>query len=126
MQIEHFAFQSMDPVAMAAWYVEHLGMRVVKALGAPTHTHFLEGSDGTVQIEFYRNENAPLPDYPRQDPLVVHLAFVSDDPATDADRLIAAGAFLQSKATTTPAGDTLVMLRDPWGFPIQLCRRSKR
>lgn len=124
MKIEHFAFQSSDPVAMAAWYVQHLGMRVVKAIGAPTHTHFLEAEDGAVQIEFYRNETAPIPDYPNQDPLLIHLAFVSADPVADAERLKAAGATHQSGPTVTAAGDELIMLRDPWGFPIQLCKRS--
>lgn len=124
MKIEHIGYQAPDPVAMAAWYVEHLGMRVLKAGGAPTFTHFLEDSEGSIQIEIYRNEIAPIPDYPKQDPLVIHLGFVSEDPEADAKRLIAAGATHQSGPTTTAAGDTLVMLRDPWGFPVQLCNRA--
>lgn len=125
MKIEHFAIQVPDPVAFAAWYTEHLDMRILRSGGAPTHTHFLADSDGTSVLEIYRNEDAPLPDYPRQDPLVVHLAFVSEDPAADRERLLAAGAVHHAGPTTTPAGDTLVMLRDPWGFPIQLCRRQQ-
>lgn len=124
MKIEHFAFQTIEPLAMAEWYVGHLGMRVLKSVGAPTHTHFLEDSAGSVQIEIYRNEKAPVPDYPNQDPLVIHLGFVSEDPEADAERLIAAGATHQSGPTTTAAGDTLLMLRDPWGFAIQLCQRA--
>jgi len=125
MKIEHFAFQSSDPVGMAAWYVEHLGMRVIKSSGEPTYTHFMDAGDGGVQIEFYRNENAPIPDYANQDPLVAHLAFVSADPEADAAPLIEAGATLQSGPLTTAAGDVLVMLRDPWGFPVQLCKRAQ-
>jgi len=124
MKIEHFAFQSPEPVAMAAWYVQHLGMRIVKAGGAPTHTHFLETADGAVQIEFYRNESAPIPDYPSQDPLVMHLAFVSEDPEADAGRLIEAGATPVSGPTTTDSGDRLMMVRDPWGVALQMCRRA--
>jgi hypothetical protein len=26
---------------------------------------------------------------------------------------------------TTAAGDNLIMMRDPFGFPIQLCKRAK-
>ncbi len=124
MKIEHFAFQAPDPVAFAAWYCEHLGMKVLRSVGAPTFTHFLGASDDAVLIEIYRNTNAPIPDYPNQDPLVIHLAFVSTDPNADAARLTAAGATIQAPATTTPAGDTLIMLRDPWGFAIQLCQRK--
>lgn len=126
MKIEHFAFQAIDPVAMASWYVKHLGMRVVKSTGEPTYTHFLESCDGAVQIEFYHNLSAPLPDYANQDPLVIHLAFVSANPRLDAERLEASGARRHSGPTLTPSGDELVMLRDPWGFPIQLCKRAKQ
>lgn len=124
MKIEHVAWQSPDPTAMADWYVRHLGMRVVRASGPPTHTHFLEASDGAVQIEFYRNEDAPIPDYPNQDPLLLHLAFVSEDPAADAKRLLEAGATLVSGPEETPSGDLLAMLRDPWGVPLQFCKRK--
>ena len=34
MDIEHFALNVPDPVAAAAWYVEHLGMRVQRSLAA--------------------------------------------------------------------------------------------
>jgi hypothetical protein len=27
--------------------------------------------------------------------------------------------------TTTPAGDSLVMLRDPWGIALQLVKRAQ-
>jgi glyoxylase I family protein len=125
MKIEHFAFQVPDPVAFAAWYGEHLGMKTLRAGGAPTFTHFLASENDAALLEVYRNENAPIPDYPRQDPLVVHLAFASQDPAPDTERLIRAGATLQTGLSTTAAGDTLVMLRDPWGFPVQLCKRAR-
>jgi glyoxylase I family protein len=125
MKIEHFAFQVPDPAAFAAWYGGHLGLQTLRAGGAPTHTHFLAASDGAAVIEIYRNETAPIPDYAQQDPLVVHLAFVSADPEADQARLIAAGATPQAGPVTTAAGDTLVMLRDPWGFPLQLCRRAQ-
>lgn len=125
MKIEHFAFQVPEPVAFAEWYCEHLGMKTVRSTGAPTFTHFLAASDGAVLIEIYRNDKAPVPDYPAQDPLVIHLAFASDDPEADRDRLLKVGASHESGPTTTAAGDTLVMLRDPWGFPIQLCQRAE-
>ena len=125
MRIEHIAFQVPEPRAFAAWYVTHLGMRIVRSTGAPTHTHFLGTAAGAVLIEVYHNPAAGVPDYPQQDPLVLHLAFVSDDPRADMDRLVAAGATRQSGPDVTPGGDTLVMLRDPWGVPVQLCRRAK-
>jgi hypothetical protein len=52
------------------------------------------------------------------------VAFVCDDPGGTAQRLIRAGAMLVSGPEIKPNGDELVMLRDPWGLPIQLCRRA--
>ena len=39
-------------------------------------------------------------------------------------RLIEAGATQHAPIENTPAGDTLVFLRDPWGMAIQLCQRK--
>jgi catechol 2,3-dioxygenase-like lactoylglutathione lyase family enzyme len=125
MRIEHLAFQVPDPQAFAAWYGQHLGTIVRRSTGALSHTHFLAASDGAVLLEIRRNESAPVPDYAAQDPLVLHLAFVSDDPRADAARLVEAGARMVSGPTTTEAGDVLCMLRDPWGLPIQLCQRRE-
>jgi uncharacterized glyoxalase superfamily protein PhnB len=59
------------------------------------------------------------------DPSLVHLAFVSPDPQADRDRLVAAGASIVEALLQTPAGDELVMLRDPWGLALQLVKRAK-
>ncbi len=124
MKIEHFALQVADPVAMAQWYVKYLGFSIARSGGEPTHARFLLESAGSVMIEIYRNPTAPVPDYRPMNPLLLHLAFVSNDPAEDRDRLVTAGATVAEDLTTTPAGDALVMLRDPWGVALQLVRRK--
>jgi uncharacterized glyoxalase superfamily protein PhnB len=124
MRIEHFAYQTNDPVAAAQWYSAHLGCLVRRASGPPTHTYFLADSAGNVMIEFYNHPRVETPDYRNMDPLLVHLAFCSEDPAADRDRLVRAGATVVDDLVTTPLGDALVMLRDPWGFAIQLVRRA--
>ena len=35
MKLEHIAINVPDPVAMAAWYVEHMDMKVVIATDSP-------------------------------------------------------------------------------------------
>ena len=124
MTIEHFAFQVPDPAAAASWYVEHLGMSVARSVEEPAPTRFLADRAGRVMIEIYRNPSAPLPDYEAMDPLVMHLAFSCDDVDAERDRLVDAGARVARDAETTPHGDRVAMLRDPWGVPIQLCRRA--
>jgi glyoxylase I family protein len=124
MKIEHVAYMYPRPAETAAWYVEHLGFKVVRKMDAQPFMHFIADSTGKVMIEIYNNPVAKILDYANMPALQLHLAFVSADPKADRDRLIKAGATLLDDLVTTPAGDELIMLRDPWGFAIQLCKRA--
>jgi catechol 2,3-dioxygenase-like lactoylglutathione lyase family enzyme len=124
MKIEHFALQVPDPIAMADWYVKHLGCSLARSVGAPAFTRFLKDSSGSVLVELYRHPKVGVPDYAAMDPLLLHFAFVSENPAVDRDRLIAAGARLVEDLAATPLGDQLVMLRDPWNIALQLVQRA--
>jgi catechol 2,3-dioxygenase-like lactoylglutathione lyase family enzyme len=125
MQIEHVAVNLPDPQAAAAWYVEHLGMKVLRAQDEPPYMTFIADSDGKGVLEIYRNEEATIPDYPNQSPLVVHIAFLADtDLEAIRERLSAAGATVAEDIRPTPAGDHLLMMRDPWGLAIQFVRRA--
>jgi catechol 2,3-dioxygenase-like lactoylglutathione lyase family enzyme len=124
MKIEHVALQVPDPVAMADWYVQHLGCSIARSGPEPASVRFVRDDSGRSMIEIYRDPRAPIPDYTSQDPLLVHVAFVSADLPADRDRLVAAGASIAIDIATTPAGDELLMLRDPWGIPLQLVRRA--
>ncbi len=122
LPFEHVALNVSEPVAMAAWYVEHLGMRVVRHGGPPVHMHFLADAGGRAMIELYANTAAPTDLYRDLHPSQLHIAFTSADPDADADRLVAAGATLVEHLHN-PDGSHLTMLRDPWGLAIQLARR---
>lgn len=124
MKIEHVAFNVEDPLAMGRWYVEHLGLKVKRRTVEPPYAHFLADDGETVMIEIYGNSNAPVPDYRQGHPLSLHLALVSEDVKADVQRLVAAGATLVGEIDVTPQGDELAMLRDPWGFAVQLVKRS--
>ena len=110
---------------MAEWYVKHLGFSIARKGGEPSHARFLADSSGSVMLEIYRNPAASVPDYRKADPLLMHVAYSSDNPAAERDRLVRAGAEVVDELTTTPSGDDIVMLRDPWGVPIQLVKRAK-
>jgi catechol 2,3-dioxygenase-like lactoylglutathione lyase family enzyme len=125
MRIEHVALQVSDPAAIAQWYVEHLGCSVARSAPDAPFVHFLKDGAGASMLELYRSPKAPVPDYAGMDPSLVHLAFVSPDPQADRDRLVAAGASIVEALLQTPAGDELVMLRDPWGLALQLVKRAK-
>jgi len=124
MRIEHVAFNISDPTAAADWYTKHLGMRVVRSFGPPNHAYFIADSSGQTMIEIYCNPKAVVPYYGALDPLVMHLAFVVDDVRSTSDRLLKAGAIAVGRITIADNGDHFAMLRDPWGFPIQLVKRA--
>lgn len=110
---------------MAEWYLKHLGFSIARKGGEPSHARFLADAGGSVMLEIYRNPAVGVPDYKSVDPLFMHVAYISDNPTADRDRLVHGGAVLVDDLTTTPAGDAIVMLRDPWGIPIQLVKRAK-
>ncbi len=124
MKIEHFAFNVKDPVAIADWYVENLGLEIVRKMDQAPYTHFIGDKSGQVMIEIYNNPVDKVPDYENMDPLLLHLAFVSENPQKDKERLEGAGAVFVEEVNPD-AGSSLIMMRDPWGLAIQLCKRSK-
>lgn len=124
MKIEHVALLVADPTAVAGWYEKHLGMRAVRKGDGPGFAHFLADSAGETVLEIYAGAPA-LPDYASMDPLLLHIAFATDDVDGTRSRLLAAGASAVGEAVTTPGGDRLAMLRDPWGLALQLACRSR-
>jgi catechol 2,3-dioxygenase-like lactoylglutathione lyase family enzyme len=123
VKIEHTAYQVEDPVALAAWYVEHLGMTVKRKQDAPPFGCFLADDHDSVMLEFYNNPKVRVPDYRAIDPLVLHIAFRADDVAAVRAKLLAAGATAEGEIRQDAMGDTLAMLRDPWGLAVQLVKR---
>lgn len=122
MKIEHIAFNVKDPVAFASWYSKHFGLKVVCHKPEANQTHFLSDDSGTI-IEIYCNPADQVPDYKSQNPLIFHLAFVSEDPETDANMLLNDGATWVNEVRLNK-NTHLIMIRDPWGIAVQLCKRS--
>ena len=124
MRFEHFALNVPDARAMSRWYVAQLAFQVVRQREDAPYTHFLADETGRVVVELYTNPSAVIPDYAAQHPLIFHIAVFTADARTEQQRLVNAGAtpFLEE---TAPDGSRLIMLRDPWGVPLQLCQRAK-
>jgi len=122
MKFEHFALNVEDARASAQWYTNHLGLKIVRSRPDPPYTMFLADDTGRVIFEVYSNTAAPVPDYAATHPLCFHIAFLADDPNATRMRLLAAGA-TPAYEETLPDGSFLIMVRDPWGVPLQLVRR---
>jgi glyoxylase I family protein len=124
MKLEHFAINVASPIEMSEWYVNYLGLKVVRRDKTAPFMTFLADDSGRIMIELYNNPPDEVPDYKNMHPLILHIAFVTNDPESDKNRLLDAGATLQSEQKLDD-GSVLVMLKDPWGFSVQLCKRAK-
>jgi len=124
MRLEHMAFNVSDPAGLAAWYVAHLDMRIVRSFAEPPYIHFLADSAGKSLIEIYCNPLGEFVPYAQYHPVTFHLAFAVADIEATRQRLLAAGARPAGEIDKTPAGDKLAFLRDPWGYTIQLVARK--
>jgi len=123
MKIEHFAINVEDPIAMSQWYTKHLGLKIVNQRKLPPFTTFLADDSGTVMIEIYQNPVDEVPAYRKMNSLILHLAFVSEAPGLDKNKLLKVGAILETEDLLED-GTHLVMMRDPWGLAIQFCKRG--
>ena len=123
VRFEHIGINVKDPVQMADWWVKNLDLKIKRQGEPPVSMHFLSDADENMMIEIYHNPPEAVPDYASMDPLLLHIAFKVDDVKAIQAKLIAAGATLHSYQVT-PDGDEILILRDPWGVPIQFVKRA--
>jgi catechol 2,3-dioxygenase-like lactoylglutathione lyase family enzyme len=123
MRFEHFALNVADPPAVAKWYVDNCGMKILTSSTDEPFMHFLADSTDRVVVELYYNPKAAVPDYANQDPLIFHFALQVEDPEAERDRLLQVGASV-AEEVRLPDGSHLIMMRDPWGLALQLCKRA--
>jgi glyoxylase I family protein len=124
VRLEHIGLNVADPIKAAQWYVDNLGMRVLREGPAPAHTRFLSDAGGNMMLEIYHNPPEAVPNYAAMDPLLLHVAFMVDDVDAIRRKLLAAGATAVGEVTTIPTGDQIAMLRDPWGLALQFVHRA--
>lgn len=122
MRFEHFALNVPDARAAGEWYVANLGFTLGRHRDDAPYTRFLADDSGRTILEIFTNPSATIPDYAHQHWLVFHWALVSRNLEADIARLERAGATV-AIVEDIPDGSRVVMMRDPWGVPFQLCRR---
>jgi glyoxylase I family protein len=124
MTFEHFALNVEEPVKMAEWYVNNCGMKIVRSMDEYPFTRFIADMSGQVVMELYKNTNAKFLDLKSSHPLEFHFALKVENAEEIKQKLIKAGATLEDDLKLED-GSHLVMLRDPFGVPLQLCKRGK-
>ncbi|MFC4095276.1 VOC family protein [Euzebyella saccharophila] len=123
MIFEHFAINVTNIDAIVGWYTKNLDVKVASAQKEPPFMTFLADSGGRVFVELYHRPDEAITDFSQQHFLTFHLAMVSENSEADKNRLIEAGASFVEEVFKDD-GSHLVMLRDPWGMPLQLCQRT--
>jgi catechol 2,3-dioxygenase-like lactoylglutathione lyase family enzyme len=122
---EHLAFNVSDPQRMTNWYIENLGMKIVREDTSPNYTSFFTGENRNMMLELFNNAAYPMLNMKTINHRSMHVAFIVDDVLTIRNALIAAGATLAEDIKISGEGDEILMLRDPWGVPIQCVKRGK-
>jgi predicted enzyme related to lactoylglutathione lyase len=126
IRFEHLALNVTDPVKTAEWYKENLGFKIVRQGGEPTFTTFISDEGGNMMFEFFHNADYPLQDFMKWDHNSIHMAFHCENIESIKNKLIENGATVASDIRKTDSGDQVLVLRDPWGFPIQFVSRVKK
>ncbi|MBK7106027.1 MAG: VOC family protein [Ignavibacteriae bacterium] len=123
MIFEHFALNVNNPIEIAEWYSENLEMKIVRKIDEAPFTHFLADKTGRVVIEVYNNSKAKIINLKSKHSLEFHLAFMVKNADEVKNNLIHAGAVFEEDLILND-GSHLVMLRDPFGMPLQICERG--
>ncbi len=123
MRFEHLAINVKDARAVVEWYTKHLGLIVVRSSNELPFVTFLADRDHNMMFEFYQ-QDVGRGDYANMHPVAFHVAFAVDDIDAERARWVAAGGTADGEIITTPAGDKLAFVRDPWGMTLQLVMRK--
>ncbi len=124
IRFEHVAINVNDPINMANWYCENLGMKLIREGPAPANARFISDPDQNMMLEIYKNPPDDIPDYQNMNPLVLHICFMVDNVNDICEKLVSTGATIVEQARVFENGDEIAMLRDPWGIPIQFIKRA--
>ncbi|MGE5313733.1 MAG: VOC family protein [Acidobacteriota bacterium] len=123
LSLEHVAFNVEDARAKAAWLSDNLGCVTVREGKPPAYSMFIADSSRHMMIELYQDARYPRLDFNDLDYMATHFAFAVPDVAQTKARLLKAGAHVAEEMKQLPNGDTVLMLRDPWGQPLQIVHR---
>ena len=122
---EHIGINVKDPIAAAKWYSENLNMKIIREGTAPNYSTFVADSSIHMMIEFNYNKDFPTIDSLNFNYDSFHLAFNVPDINKIKEKLLKAGATVLSDLRKTDSGDQVLVLKDPWGLPIQFVQRVK-
>jgi uncharacterized glyoxalase superfamily protein PhnB len=121
---EHLAFNLSDSRVKAKWFTENLGMIVKRDGKAPSYGMFISDAGENMMLELYQQKDYPVIGFDSISHMTIHLAFMTNDIEAVKEKLLSAGAKVVEDITKTAAGDFVLMMRDPFGMPVQFVKRA--
>jgi uncharacterized glyoxalase superfamily protein PhnB len=122
--IEHLAINVDDSRAKTKWYKDNLRMAIIREGAAPSYGMFIADAGKNMMYELYQNTDVPIIDFSAVSHMAFHVAYMVEDVKVIKHALVATGSKVSEDIKTTPSGDVILMLRDPWGQPVQFVKRS--
>lgn len=124
--IEHIGLVVKDSRAMAQWYENALGFRILNSFPTETgHVAFIKCPQTGLIFELITNRNLACIEDALSHPLQLHIAFKTLDIEGDKDRLLALGAEFVTDCPVPDPAARVMILKDPWGNFIQLAQRKE-
>ncbi len=112
---------------MGEWYRDHLGFKIVRCAGNDIDgVSFVVDDEGNTILELGRLPEGPPLDGRSLLPLQLHIAMECEDPTTEAERLLNAGAEVLGESPRNHYKGEKILIRDPWGYTIQLVNRKSK
>ena len=119
------AIASPDTAALARWYVDVLGFRVVVDGGPSGSTYFVGPPDGAALVEIIKATDAPRHERARNDPGWSHLAFTVSDVDKAIEELTTKGVTFTNAPSMSGGGDRLAFFLDGDGNVLQIVSRPQ-
>ena len=120
--LEQVAINTEDPRARAKWYAENLGFKVIRAGTAPAEVVLAADAGKHLVFALHRLPQYPVQDFRSIHPGSLHVALMVANIDAASDLLSKAGATIVELHHTRP-GDAILVMRDPWGFPLHVLKR---
>ncbi len=122
--IEHIGIAARDTTALANWYCETLGFRIVSQSDDTPPSYFVAAPNGTM-LEIISAEEAPRTDHDPRDPGIRHICIgVEDFEGTVAERE-GKGVTFTGEVIDLPGGGNVVFFTDPERNLLHLVHRPE-
>jgi hypothetical protein len=127
MRVEHIGISVPEPIDMGNWYADNLGFQIVHQGGTNTEgVSFVKDQAGDTVLELFKLSGVDALKPKELQPIALHIAIDVKNPYDEAMKLVENGAEFIGEAPRNDYIGEKYLVRDPWGFVIQLVNRARK